>query len=52
MLAEANANEWRDVIINKALMLNAYNVLMGTKTLASVGMDKTVVTNFKVHVVY
>ena len=49
MLAEANANEWKDVLINKALMLNAYDVLMGTETLASVGMDETVVTNFKAH---
>ena len=42
MLAEANANEWKDVIINKALMLNSYDVLMGTETLASIGTDETV----------
>ena len=49
MLAEADANGWKDVLINKALMLNAYDVFMGTETLASVGMDETVVTNFKAH---
>ena len=46
MLAEANANEWKDAIINKALVLNAYDILMGTETLVSIGTDETVVANF------
>ena len=40
MLAEANANEWKDAIINKALVLNAYDILMGTETLVSIGRTK------------
>ena len=47
MLAEANASKWKDAIINKALMLNAYNILMGTETLPSADTDETAVANFK-----
>ena len=47
MLAEANASEWKDAIINKALMLNAYDILMGTETLPSAETDETAIANFK-----
>ena len=44
MLAEANTNEWKDAIINKALMLNAYGILMGTETLDKT--DEAAAANF------
>lgn len=39
--------KWKDAIINKALMLNAYEILMGTETLTSVGEDTAAMASFK-----
>ena len=47
MLTEANTSEWKYAIINKALMLNAYNILMGTERLGSASMDVTVIASFR-----
>ena len=47
MLTEANTSKWKYAIINKALMLNAYNILMGTETLASAGMDVMAIVSFR-----
>lgn len=49
MLTEANINEWKDAIVNKALMLNTYEILMGTETLTSVGTEEAAISNFKAH---
>ena len=47
LLLETNTGQWKDAIINRALMLNAYEILMGTETLTSAGTDTAAVASFK-----
>ena len=47
MLTDTNTNEWKDAVIDKALVLEAYDLLMGTETLNSHGKDAAAIANFK-----
>ena len=47
MLTDTNTNEWKDAVIDKALVLEAYDLLMGTETISSHEKNTAAITNFK-----
>ena len=47
MLTETNASQWKDAIIDKAIIIDAYRILMGTETLSTVGNDPAALVSFR-----
>ena len=47
MLTEQNASEWKDAVVDKALVINAYHILIGMEMISSAGEDATARANFR-----
>ena len=47
MLTDMNTNEWKDAVIDKALVQEAYDILMGTETIDTLGKDAGSIASFK-----
>ena len=47
MLTEQNASEWKDAVVDKALIINAYHILIGMEMISSAGEDAAARANFR-----
>ena len=48
-LTQMNASQWKDAVIDKALIIDAYQILMGTETLSSISADPTLLASYRTH---